>query len=177
MNNKKFKGIIFTTALTSFAFAIFPTAAISTTNQDNNDNFGLELHYFESAYQCGAGEIDIDVKVYKNGQLIQSMSKGERLLLDDVDSVNDLNFEYDSTECNFNANINQLLGPQDTVPNLPGAYAQTSIQDMVNNLNSYEELFLVELGTTNTSSSYYDLQDVVLVVDNNPVLPTTQLPD
>ena len=48
---------------------------------------------------------------------------------------------------------------------------------MVNSLNSYEELFLVELGTSNTSSSYYDLQDVVLVVDNNPVLSSTQLPD
>ena len=82
-----------------------------------------------------------------------------------------MSFEYNSTECNFNANINQLLGPQDPVPNLPGAYSQTSIQDMVNNLDSYEELYLVELGTTDTSSSYYDLQDVVLVVDNDPESP------
>lgn len=136
--------------------------------ESGSDIFGLELHYFESAYQCGNGEIDIDVEVYKNAQLVQTMSKGDRLLLDDVDSLNDLSFEYNSTECTFYANINQILGVQDPIPNLPGAYAQTSIQDMVNNLNSYEELYLVELGTTDTTDEIYDLQDVVLVVNHNP---------
>ena len=48
-------------------------------------------------------------------------------------------------------------------------WRQASIEEMLVGLNSYEELFLTELGTSDTSSSAYDLQDVVLVVDNNPL--------
>ncbi|MDJ0577838.1 MAG: hypothetical protein QNJ65_22090 [Xenococcaceae cyanobacterium MO_234.B1] len=62
-----------------------------------------------------------------------------------------------------------LLNPEEPVPNTSGVYDQQSIQQMLNGLNDYEELFLVELGTTNQSSSAFDLQDVVLLVNNNPV--------
>lgn len=62
----------------------------------------------------------------------------------------------------------KVLGPQAPVPTLSGAYDQQSISQMLAGLNSYEELYLVELWTSNTTSSAYDLQDVVLVVDNNP---------
>lgn len=61
-----------------------------------------------------------------------------------------------------------LLGIQDPVPNVGGAYNQSSITEMLSGLDSYEELFLVELGTSIIGSVYHDLQDVVLVVDNNP---------
>ena len=166
--HKLFSRVILATVLSSLSCAMFPRVAKSSLNEDSNGNFGLELHYFESAYQCGASEIDIDVKVFRNGQLIQTMVRGDRLLLTDVDSIDELNFEFNSTECVFGANIRQLLGPQDPIPDLPGAYSQTSLQDMVDNLDSYEELYLVELGTTNPSKSIYDLQDIVLVVDNNP---------
>lgn len=55
-----------------------------------------------------------------------------------------------------------------SVPNIPGVYDQQSIQTMLNGLNDYEELFLVELGTTNKTSAAFDLQDVVFIVNNNP---------
>ncbi len=38
-----------------------------------------------------------------------------------------------------------VLAPQDPVPDMPGAYEQDSIRQMLDNLNEYEELFLVEL--------------------------------
>ena len=153
--------------------SLFSLSALSSTNPNSNSNgrYGMELKYFESAYQCGAGEIDIDVKVYKNNELFVTMVKGDALLLDDVDSLNDLSFEYYSPDCSFNANDNRVLGPQDIVPDLAGAYSQVSIRDMLNSLDSYEELYLVELGTDNTASQYYDLQDVVLVVNHNPNRP------
>ena len=64
-----------------------------------------------------------------------------------------------------------VLAPQDPVLDLPGESEQDSIQQMLDNLNDYEELFLVELGTTNYESFAYDLQDVVLVINNNPTIP------
>ena len=60
------------------------------------------------------------------------------------------------------------LGKNDQIPTL-GTYGnQASIETMLAGIDSYEELFLVELGTNSTSSGSYDLQDVVLVVDHNP---------
>ena len=64
-----------------------------------------------------------------------------------------------------------VLAPQDPVLDLPGESEQDSIQQMLDNLNDYEELFLVELETTNYESFAYDLQDVVLVINNNPTIP------
>ncbi len=64
-----------------------------------------------------------------------------------------------------------VLAPQDPVPDMPGAYEQDSIRQMLDNLNEYEELFLVELGTTDSGSFAYDLQDVVLVINHNPTIP------
>ena len=43
-------------------------------------------------------------------------------------------------------------------------------------LDSYEELYLVELGTSDENSTAYDLQDVVLVVDNNPTALNNSTP-
>ena len=174
MKNKLFNSVILTTILSSLSWSIFSPPAISTTEQNYNDRFGLELHYFETAYNCGSsGEaVTIDVEVYKNGQLIKTMSEGERFLLNDTDSVSDLTFEYitshDLSNCPFNAKIEQLLGPQDPIPSLPGAHGQQSLQDLVSNLDSYEQLHLVELGTNDPNYFTYDLQDVILVVDNNP---------
>ena len=170
MNSKILNKFLFSAIISSLSLSLFPTAAISVIDESENYNerFGIELNYFESAYQCGSGEVDIDVKVYKNGQLVQTMTQGDTLRMDDIDSLNDLSFEYYSADCSINANASQILGSQDLVPNLAGAYSQTSIQNMLSNLDSYEELYLVELGTDNTSSEYYDLQDVVLVVNHNP---------
>ena len=46
-----------------------------------------------------------------------------------------------------------LLGSNDAVTNFEGFSEQSSIADMLSRLTSYEELYLVELGTSKTSSS------------------------
>ncbi len=131
----------------------------------------IELLYFASQIQCGANTelLDVKVDVYKNQELVQTMSVNDKVLLD-VNSIKDLSFEYHLAESNCVAAIptEKLLGSTDPLPNLAGAYEQQSIQDMQDDLASYEELWLVELGTTNTSSVYFDLQDVILKVNNNP---------
>jgi hypothetical protein len=132
----------------------------------------IELIYLASQIQCGAGNplINVKVDVYHNQELVQTMSLEDRVLLP-VDSVQDLTFQYTfvDSDCTPATPTEMVLGSQDSVPDVPGAYDQQSIQEMMNDLNEYEELFLVELGTTNHSSSAFDLQDVVLIVNNNPV--------
>lgn len=134
----------------------------------------IELFYLASQIQCGASGslINVKVDVYHNQELVQTMSSQDKLLLP-VNSVNDLTFQYRfiNSSCSPVTPTQVLLGSEDAVPNLAAAYEQQSIQQLLNGLKSYEELFLVELGTTNTSSSAYDLQDVVLIVNNNPQLP------
>ncbi len=143
-----------------------------------DDVFGLELHYRDSAFQCGEDttQADIKVDVYdQNNTLLTTLSKGDRYTSADFDSINDLTFVYNvyNLSCISNgssvaAEDTMLLGANDTVPSIDGFSGQASIEEMLVGLNSYEELFLTELGTSDPSSSAYDLQDVVLVVDNNP---------
>ena len=170
MNNKILNTFLFLAVISGLSLSLFPTPAISVIDETetSNERFGIELNYFESAYECGSGEVDIDVYVYKNGQFFQTITQGDSLRMDDIDSLSDLSFGYYSADCSIDVNISQILGSQDPVPSLAGAYSQTSIQGMLNNLDSYEELYLVELGTDDTSSEYYDLQDVVLIVNHNP---------
>ncbi len=134
----------------------------------------IELLYFASQIQCGAAGdfLNVKVDVYHNQALVKTMTVNDRVLLP-VDSVKDLTFNYsainNTTKCNLSTPNETILGNKDEVPNIPGVYAQNSIQTMLNGLNDYEELFLVELGTTNKASVAFDLQDVVLKVNNNPV--------
>ena len=88
----------------------------------------------------------------------------------------ELDYEAATGSCGFSANENLLLGQDDTVPNLAGAYNQQSINSLLANLNEYEQLLLVELGTANSNSFAYDLQDVVIVVDSDPSILTSSLP-
>ncbi len=143
-----------------------------------NGNFGLELYYRDSAFQCGSDptQADIKVNVYdKSNNLLTTMSKGDKHIIYSFDSADDLKFTYNvyNLSCISNASLrpelgSMLLDSNDSIPNIEGFSKQSSITDMLVGLNSYEELYLVELGTSNISSSAYDLQDVVLVVDNNP---------
>lgn len=146
----------------------------------SDDVFGLELHYRDSAFQCGsdATQADIKVDVYDpNNNLLTTMSKGDRYTSTAFDSISDLSLVYKvyNLSCIDNGSLvaaedTMLLGANDTVPNIEGFSDQASIEEMLVGLNSYEELHLTELGTSDTSSSAYDLQDVVMVVDNNPTL-------
>lgn len=144
-------------------------------------NFGLELHYRDSAFQCGSNptQADIKVNVYdKSNKLLITMSKGDKYRIDSLDSANDLKFTYNiyNLTCLDNGSLRSirdsaLLDSDDPIPNINGFSGQSSIADMLVDLDSYEELYLVELGTSDTSSSAYDLQDVVFVVDNHPARP------
>ncbi len=134
----------------------------------------IEITYFDSQIQCGEGSslINVKVDVYSNQQFVQTLSLKDTVYLP-INSFEELTFEYNfvDSECSPTTPTEMILAPEDTVPNLPGAYDQDSIQEMLNGLNEYEELFLAELGTTNPDSSAYDLQDVVLVINNNPTDP------
>ncbi|MDJ0569579.1 MAG: hypothetical protein QNJ53_11090 [Pleurocapsa sp. MO_192.B19] len=135
----------------------------------------IELLYFASQIQCGAGGefLNIKVDVYQNQELIETMLVDDRVLLP-VDSVKDLTFKYsalnNNTNCSLATPSEQVLAPDDQVPNIPGVYEQQSIQAMLDDLNDYEELLLVELGTTNQASAAFDIQDVVVKVNNNPTI-------
>ena len=131
----------------------------------------IKLTYFNSQFQCGEGSslINITVDVFQNQQFVQTLSLNDGIYLS-INSFDDLSFEYNfvDAECSPTTPTEMVLAPDDTVPSLPGAYEQDSIQEMLNELQMYEELFLVELGTTDTTDSAYDLQDVVMVINNNP---------
>lgn len=156
--------------------------ALATDNADSSNGiFGLELHYRDSAFQCGSNtaQADIKVNVYdQNDNLLTTMSKGDRYLTHSIDSVGELKFKYKiynlsclSSTPLYSSLGTELLDSQDTLPDIAGFSGQTSVQQMLANLDSYEELYLIELGTNDITSSAYDLQDVVFVVDNNPLFP------
>ncbi len=133
----------------------------------------IELLYLASQIQCGAAGdfLNVKVDVYHNQELVKTMMVNDHALLP-VKSVNDLTFRYsvinNTTNCALQTPSEMSLAPTDSIPSLAGAYKQDSLQTLLSGLNNYEELFLVELGTTNRNSVAFDLQDVVFKVDNNP---------
>ncbi len=147
--------------------------------ESGSDVFGLQLRYYESAFECSGTQANIKVYIYdKNNNLLTTMFKGDTYTTADIDSVSDLRFKYQftnytSSHCHngtdlYQAKKYEVLAPQDTIPTLSGYEDQQSISEMLADLNSYEELYLAELWTSDQNSSAYDLQDVVLIVDNNP---------
>lgn len=148
-------------------------------SQASNDAPGLELRYLDSAFQCGSNptQADIKVQVYDlNNILLTTLSKGDTYKSSNINSVADLRFKYkiNNLSCLSSTPVYlakgvKLLGHKDTVPSVGGFEDQASIKEMLASLNKYKELYLVELGTNDRNSSAYDLQDVVLVIDNNPI--------
>ncbi|MEL6437933.1 MAG: hypothetical protein AAFQ80_01575 [Cyanobacteria bacterium J06621_8] len=142
----------------------------------------IELLYFASQIQCGAGGdfFDIQMDVYHNQELVKTMEVGDRALFS-VDSVNELTFEYstinNTTSCTTLATPDELVvGSNDDLPNVAGFALQDSVQTLLDGLNEYQELLLVELGAEDTNSEAYDLQDMVLIVDNNPPVEAADEP-
>ena len=134
----------------------------------------IEVLFLASQIQCGmSGDfLNIKIDVYQNQELVETMTMEDSVLLP-VDSVEDLTFEYsiinNTTECTSLANPTELvLAPDDDLPNLPGFDQQESVSSILSGLDEYQELFLVELGTTDQTSTAFDLQDVTLRVDNDP---------
>ncbi|MEL6909475.1 MAG: hypothetical protein AAFY63_12585 [Cyanobacteria bacterium J06643_13] len=140
---------------------------------------GIELRYLDSAIQCGDDptQARVEVEVYDqiNDTKIATLSKGEKFITTEVDSIDDLFIKYKIfnlsclTEGGYRATQDRkILASDSEVPTVQGFNGQASITQMLQGLDSYEELFLVELGNRSPSSAGYDLQDVVLVVDHNP---------
>ena len=153
----------------------------------SNGVHGIELRYRDAAIQCGKdatpGVVKVDVYNQTNDILLTTMSKGETFTTTEVDSISDLYLKYRVFNLSclrqgaYRASYDiKILGYEDTVPNIEGFEGQTSISQMLTGLDSYEELYLVELGSGNSD---YDLQDVVLVVDNNPdsLIPASNYAD
>lgn len=142
----------------------------------------IEFLYLASQIQCGAAGdfLNIKVDIYQNQELIETVSVNEKVILP-VDSINEVEFKYravnNTTGCSLYAPSQLVLSADDQVPSLPGVYNQESIQDILDGLNDYEELFLVELGTDNQFSPAFDLQDVMGIVNNNPTIATVVFPD
>lgn len=133
----------------------------------------IELFYLASQIQCSANEglLNIQVDVYHEQQLVQTMNLNDEALIA-VDSVNDLEFQYraigENATCNLVTPSEMTLAPNGELPSMEGIYNQDSVQTLLSGLDDYEELFLVELGTTNSNSTAFDMQDVVFKVDNDP---------
>jgi hypothetical protein len=159
---KLLKKILTTT--TTGLISIFPLQASASGM--------IELTFQATQYQCGSNspQVTIVADVYHNNTLIaDDLAVGESIL---VPSLQGLSMTYHGVKaaCGF-ANPTELhLTKNDPIPNLPGAYDQDSIVTLLSGLNQYEDLYLVELGTTNSSSFAYDLQDAVFIVNNNPVV-------
>ena len=133
----------------------------------------IELTYSNSQYQCDSNspQLEILVNIYHNGALLkENLAVGESIL---VPSLQGLSMDYtaNNASCEFTTPTELHLTQNDPIPNLPGAYDQDNIATLLSGLNQYEDLYLVELGTTDTNSFAYDLQDAVFIVNNNPVLP------
>lgn len=159
---KFFKEIALVAATTLLAGLPAPASA----------NSMVELTYQASQIQCGSnGELlNVLVDVYHNGELVKGdLTVNDSVMVPDFDGVElDYKLAQDADSCGLSTPSSLLLGQNDQAPNLPGAFSQDAIASLVADLEEYEELFLVELGTTNTSSAAYDLQDVVVVVNSNP---------
>jgi hypothetical protein len=142
----------------------------------------IELLYLASQIQCGAGGsfLNIQVDVYHQQQLVKTMNVNERALIP-VNSVNDLKLEYkiinNTTQCKTLSTPTEMaLTSNSELPSMAGFSKQLSVQTLLSGLNDYEELLLVELGTTNTDSYAFDMQDVIFKIDNNPTISTPPTP-
>lgn len=137
-----------------------------------SNNSIIELTFTNSEIQCGGTSLEILANVYHNGTLVkEGLSVGSSIFVRSLDGLS-MTYEaanIDETPCSSLASPTELhLTQDDPIPDLPGAYDQASIATLVSQLAEYEDLYLVELGTTNSSSWAYDLQDAVFIVNTNP---------
>ena len=150
-------------------------AALTPTD----DVHGLELYYRDSAFQCGKNPtqaiIEVDVYNKNTKRKLKTLSKGEKFATTEVDNIEELSFEFDVSNLTCLSGYTPLLGSMlfdkgdvNSLPNIAGFQGQSSVKQMLKGLDKYKELLLFELGTKDKTSAAYDLQDVVIVVDNNP---------
>lgn len=139
-----------------------------------NSDSAVQLTYSASQIQCGAGAgyMTIGVDVYDNGELVaEDMRVNDSVMVSGLSNVT-LNYVVVAGEggCELTTPTELLVTQDADIPNLSGAYAQDSIATLLSEIETYEDLLLVELGTTDTSSFAYDMQDVIFIVNNEPDL-------
>ena len=134
----------------------------------------VEILFLASAFQCGSGAEMASFKVHTNHG--QEITLGEKTYVE-VDSVEDIQLGY-SVIANGSCALEGIPGISvsygEELPANQGVYQQPSLQTLIqeNVTGEYLSLILFELGTTNTESSAYDLQDIVLLVNTNPTIYT-----
>jgi coenzyme F420-reducing hydrogenase gamma subunit len=151
------------------------------SNRENKDM--IELSFIFSAFQCGsaAPQAQFQVTVTENN-IEYVINQGDTVQIPGVNEVADLdNISYSvvaNGSCAISTPVYELAQYGQVLPQVSGAYNQTSLQDFYNQYvtEQYKELLLIELGTTNTSSSVYDLQDIVLKVTTNMAESTPSYP-
>ncbi len=131
----------------------------------------IELLYLNSQIQCSAKSPPIVILAdvyYQDSLVAENLAMGNSVYVPELEQVS-IKYKPQNAQCRLTAVPTELiLGRQDQVPSLSGAYHQDSIQTMLDGLKEYEDLFLVELGTENPRSHAYDLQDAVFIVNHKP---------
>lgn len=148
------------------------TIFISVTALPVSATNAIELTFKATEYQCGSNQpkMTIVADVYHNKTLIaDNLAVGQSILVPSLEGLS-MTYHGVNASCGFATPTELHLTHKEPIPTLPGAYDQASIATLMSGLNDYEDLYLVELGTTNSNSSAYDLQDAVFIVNNNPVL-------
>ena len=130
----------------------------------------VEIIFLASAFQCGSSAPQTQFEIYTNNNV--ALEVGESTYVS-VDSIEDLQFGYSvisDGDCALHNIVPISIGYDESLPTNEGVYQQPSLLSIIeeNVTNEYLSLVLYELGTTNTESSSYDLQDIVILVNTNP---------
>ena len=136
----------------------------------------IEILFLTSQFQCGSEAAQATFKARINDKPIYV---GETVRLN-VENLQDLYFEYEQLETfedepicalpfNTEGVVPILIQYGEQLPTNDGIYNQPSLQTLIQEqvTNEYLNLVLYEVGTTDTNSSAYDLQDLVFVINTN----------
>ena len=134
--------------------------------------FLIEIAFIASQFQCSSDAELASFKVYTNGG--QEIRLGEKTLVA-VESIEDLQFGYEAIangDCSLVGIPGISVSYGEELPANQGVYQQPSLQSLIqeNVTNEYLSLVLFEVGTSDTESAAFDLQDLVLLVNTNPTL-------
>ena len=129
----------------------------------------VEIIFVASAFQCGGSAPQAQFQLHTNNGIV--LNVGESAYVS-VETLDELQFGY-SVVSDGSCVIPNLPGIAveygTTLPTNEPAYQQPSLLDLITThvTDEYLSLVLFEVGTTNTGSSVYDLQDLVVRVDAN----------
>ena len=138
----------------------------------------IEVLFLISQFQCGesAPQATFQVEIVEKGQSY-TLKEGETTLINGINDFSEVDeliyHKVADASCALDTPPDdnfELLKYESPLPTLPAAYNQKSLEDIKNNhlTDEYYQVQLLELGTTNTESKVFDLQDIVLRIDTDP---------